>query len=305
MAFHNTIHGGGAPMLTESVYYTGSDTLLEGYCLCYDFNAADVDSENNALTSINVGEEVWADARRVLVEKPTEGNKLHFAGVVAAQSDGVTGPGWVTIHKPGSVCNVYTYSDVDHEVAGAGSGQGQVMGLVVGQWYMQEGAFPGSGAAMVLQDVDRSSTAGLVMAELMTGLPSGGINHLTVLTTTSGGASPSLSDVCNVVPTYAGIYNTSIAAASTTLDNILSVPITAADGRYAGKRVKFIASTTITGLCASIWISAVVIPFFSSVVPTTAPVSIMVELSAASEYATLQFNGTNWTLESGHEAPPG
>lgn len=306
--FQNTIHGGAAPSLTTSVFYTGSDTLGEGYTLCYDFNAFDVNQENVTQTSPNVGEEVWADARRVLVEKCTEQNKVHFAGVVAADSDGVTGPGWVTIHRPGSICNVYTNSDVDSEsptsgTEGAGTAQGELVNVVVDQYYMKRFGFPGCGAAMVLQDVNRGTTAGTVMCELMTGLPSGGINVLAAMTSLHNGVASSLgtlfSNLLGYVPSFTGVY---IGTDGALTDVILSVKCLAADGRFAEQRWGLFNSTFISTSMSCI-ISQVRRSGTTIVGAQNFMVTSMThEISAAGEYLVMEFDGYAWTLIGGHQS---
>jgi hypothetical protein len=113
MPITQAVHGGGtAPTLTRRVYYTGSDELLEGYALCYNYDASDVTAENLTL-SAGVAEE--CPARRLQVEKPSVNNCVHFAGVVSNKhASGFTGPGWVEINMPGSICNIYAAANVDH-----------------------------------------------------------------------------------------------------------------------------------------------------------------------------------------------
>lgn len=132
----------------KRVYYTGSDTLGEGYCLCYDrdygtASEADID-------------------RAVRVEKPAAGNLRHFAGVVAAEDAGRTGPCWVTVVEPqpnpGRLVAVHT-------------DQACVLGttaLAVTADSYAAGA-PGADApaiATAFQTVDRGGTAGVVLAQL-------------------------------------------------------------------------------------------------------------------------------------------
>jgi len=289
----NSIHGGGAPQMTMQVYYTGTSTLYEGYALCFDFNAADVNQENAAQTSPDVGEEYFNASRRLLVEKPTEKNKIHFAGVVAEQSDGVTGPGWVTIHRPGSVCNVYAYSNCDHERSADANASGQLLNVVVGQWYMMDGGFPGTGAAMVLQDVDRSTTAGLVMAELMSGPPSGGYVDVVIPAATS-----SLSVQLSAIPVYAGVYNfVSQAAAVTAV--ILSTRVQSGDGKWIGQRCQFQMPAGATGSDGSISVevSTAQFPFASA----SSLVSATIQLSAAEEFAQLEWSGVAWICNGAHQ----
>lgn len=175
------VHGGGtSPAIVRRVYYIGTDTLREGYALCYNFDVADETAE--ALTLSLAESLVETPARRLQVEKPTWKNSFHFAGVVSDKSNGVTGPGWVEINCPGSICNIYTFINCDHEHANLNSGanvaSGQIINFTAEQYYFAFSGFVGSGSAIVLRDIDRSSTAGLVMAELVTGPPSGGVQSI-------------------------------------------------------------------------------------------------------------------------------
>jgi len=90
----------------KRVYYTGSDTLLEGYLLCYDYDTTtDLDGDTIAEGSCNSG-------RYLKVEKPTTNNCPFFAGIVAAESANKVGPCWVTIIEPANVI-VPVYTDVN------------------------------------------------------------------------------------------------------------------------------------------------------------------------------------------------
>ena len=301
MGFVNTIHGGGAPSDTTSVYYTGSDTLLEGYTLCYDFYAADVNQEDVYLTDINVGEECWADARRVLVEKCTEGNKIHFAGVVAKDSDGVTGPGWVTIHRPGSICNVFTNADCDHERS-AGAASGQILNVTVGQYYMSDAGWPGTGAAMVLQDVERDTTNGVIMAQLMTGPPSGGYALIAELSTTTDSVC-TLSVLLSADPIYVGEYKFTGTSSD---GHGISCMVGTAEGNYDGQRFK-IGSTS---LCSNAVFTRdpVVISsgYIGGIASSTALASLMmsngfsfaVGFSLVGDSITCEYDGGRWVVRS-------
>ncbi len=307
--FMNTIHGGAASSLTTSVYYTGSDTLLEGYALCYDFNAYDVNQENATQTTPNVGEEFYADARRVLVEKPTEQNKVHFAGVVAAESNAVVGPGWVTIHRPGSICNVYAASDVDSEnptggTEGAGTAVGDLVNLVVGEYHFKDFGFAGSGAALILQDVNRASTNGLVMAELMTGAPSGGINIMDAQISTHNSVelttATTLSNLLGYIPAMCGTY---VVTEATVLIPILSFPIAQADGRWAGQRMAVYASSTIS-TSVSVLISGYLQTFVTDIAGgqnVRTLTSVVLEISADADFMVLEFDGLLWRTVAAHE----
>jgi len=300
----NTTHGGGAPQMMTEVYYTGTDTLYTGYNLCFDFNAADVNSENQTLTTtsvggitgdgIDVGEEFWNSARRILVEKPQEGNKLHYAGAVAEESSGTAGPGWVKINRPGSVCKVYVYSDIDSEDAAA-TNSGQLVTIVPGQYYMRSGAYPGSGSAMTLQDVSKATTAGTVMAELQTGAPSGGHTFVVAMTATGSLSTDLSSPLC-----HTGIYEFLTRSALISADPITSVPILAADGNFVGQKCTFVAATTFTSCIVSVTISTGWHDFESTISKAAGVVSATVELTAANEYFTLEWDGYKWKIHSIH-----
>lgn len=71
----------------RKVWYIGTDTLQEGYVLCFDNDA----TPNNADPKLRLG---------VAVEKPAAGNVNAFAGIVSASSAGVKGPAFVDIIVP-------------------------------------------------------------------------------------------------------------------------------------------------------------------------------------------------------------
>lgn len=298
MGFVNQIHGGAAPSNTESVYYTGSDTLLEGYTLCYDFNAVDVTAEGVAFST---PESVFSDARRVRVEKCTEGNKIHFAGVVAANSDGVTGPGWVTIHTPGSVCSVYADADCDHERS-AGAASGQLLNVTVGQYYMTDEGWPGTGAAMVLQDVDRDTVNGLVMAQLMTGPPSGGY-HLIAIPSTTTDSVCTLSVLMLADPIFMGAYRFTGTSSD---GHGISVMCGTAEGKYDGQRFRITSTSLLTNTVFTrdpLVISSGFIPGLGTSLALgslimTSGFSFAVGFSLAADHITCVYNGGRWVVEA-------
>ncbi len=248
MSVMTCVHGTAAEVNVMRVYLISTDTVQEGYPVCFNFNAADVTSENKSQTDPDVGEDQWNDARRIQVEKAAEGNKLHFAGVVSQKSHGVTGPNWIEIHRPGSICNVWVDADVDSESSSA-LNSGQTVTFAPGTYAFVTGGFLGCGSAMVLQDVDRSSVNGLVMVELMTGAPSGGVTPLTLIS-----ASGTLSTILGAEPVFAGVYqmDDNVLGAS---NPITSVPILAADGDYIGQRFQFQLLTTAISCVMSFMLS--------------------------------------------------
>lgn len=132
----------------KRVYYTGSDTLGEGYCLCYDrdygtASEADID-------------------RAVRVEKPAAGNLRYFAGVVTAEDAGRTGPCWVTVIEPqpnpGRLVAVHTDQTC---VLGT-----TALAVVADSYAAGAPAADAPAIATAFQTVDRSGTAGMVLAQL-------------------------------------------------------------------------------------------------------------------------------------------
>ncbi len=133
----------------KRVYYTGSDTLREGYCLCYDIDTTSVDAATLA-----------SDARGFYVEKPTAANVKYFAGVVAASADGITGPAYIEIVdiSDRNLCaNVWTEENCTI---------GTTVLSVKPASYAAGSSTEGPAIGVALQTVDRSSTNGVVQAKL-------------------------------------------------------------------------------------------------------------------------------------------
>ena len=131
------------------MYYTGSDTLKEGYCLCYDIDTTTVDAAT--LTS---------DARGFYVEKPSATNVRFFAGVVAAQSDGVTGPACIDIidiSDRNMSANVWTEENCTI---------GTTVLSVKPASYAAGSSLEGPAIGIATQTIDRSSTNGVAQAKL-------------------------------------------------------------------------------------------------------------------------------------------
>lgn len=276
--------------LRKRVYYIGTDTLLEGYCLCYNWDADGVDFQNASTGTTTASAGDWADARRICVEKPNESNKIHFAGVVAPESHGAS-TGWITIFEPGSVCNVYAYSNCDHGSTGITTATGQIICLVPLQYYMQDGGFPGTGAATVLQDEDRSSTAGVVMAELQTGPPSGGVQYIDLLSTATAGA---LSVSMSAVPIYHGVYKL-IGDVAATIS--VGVGTTAQAGKWIGQTFQLGCYSAPTTATYSLFLSGVKLPLISAGAGgCIAALNGTGELSLATENFTARWDGTNWNI---------
>lgn len=90
----------------KRVYYEGTDTLLEGYLLCYNY---DTTTDRDGDT---IAEGSQCNGRYLKVEKPSTNNANFFAGVVAAESANKVGPCEITIIEPTSVI-IPVYTDVN------------------------------------------------------------------------------------------------------------------------------------------------------------------------------------------------
>jgi hypothetical protein len=129
---------------------------------------------------------------------------MHFAGVVSEKSNEVTGPGWVEINLPGSICNIFINVSADHvyadDINSSGMNTGQVVTFTTGNsaasannYSFKYQGFAGCGSAIILGTVDRSTTKGLVQAELMSGPQSGGVQEIQASTATSAHIAEMLS----------------------------------------------------------------------------------------------------------------
>jgi hypothetical protein len=85
----------------KTVWYAGTDTLQEGYLLCYDVAASPTDS----IPRQRLGQQVV---------KPATANLMAFAGVVTPESAGKTGPCFVDILVPrtGEFVNFWTQDNL-------------------------------------------------------------------------------------------------------------------------------------------------------------------------------------------------
>lgn len=139
----------------KKVYYTGSDTLQAGYVLCYDADSNEQQGDSDVTAAS-------ANIQRVTrVEKPTAANLKYFAGVVAEKSGGITGPGQITIVQPtagGIGVKVWTTASTVVDST--------QLYLTAGSYALTTGG--SLLVARALQTIDRSSTAGTVLAFLKT-----------------------------------------------------------------------------------------------------------------------------------------
>ena len=175
----NTVSGGGVLTKTKRVFLA-SGTAYTGYAVCYNYDAVGVTAENDTLSTLTAITD-WCDARRVQVEVPNIKNNANFAGVVDEASNGVVGPNWILIHEPGSICEVATSAVIS--IGTPGTAPCPILNFTVGNnsvtdYTDQNGKFwlqglPGAGAAQILEENDGSD--GRVMAQLLTGPQSGGV----------------------------------------------------------------------------------------------------------------------------------
>ena len=109
-----------------SVYFEGETTIYEGMPVCYNYDTTDnwlgvasIDFTSTASTITESGttaEGSQNEGKFIRVERPVNGNLLHFAGVVAgADHEGETGPKAIDIYVPNGAivpvrCDVDTTS---------------------------------------------------------------------------------------------------------------------------------------------------------------------------------------------------
>lgn len=153
-----------------TVYYEGSDTLYEGYALCYNQDTTDnwngVSSVGFTTVASNVTESGTTaegsqnEGKFIRVEKPATANLQWLAGVVAGHSTGITGPCAVEIYVPNGAC-VPVWTNKSCTI-------GQSLGINNASYVLQ--AVTGDGTpvpcARVEETVDRSGTNGIVLARL-------------------------------------------------------------------------------------------------------------------------------------------
>jgi len=296
----NKIGGGGVLTKTKRVFLA-SGTAYEGYGVCYNWDAVGVTAEGDTL-SVNTAITNWCDARRVMVEVPNATNNLHFAGVVDHASDGVVGPNWILIHEPGSICNVYSDATI---TAGAADTPAQnvavqynfTIGMNSAASYSTiNGLFnfqglPGEGAALMLEE----GTAGLKMAQLLTGPPSGGVQVLgTVVTITVLAVNSDLPMISHgkVVTSACDLDAEEIAT--------ISVP-RAAKHHFVGQRLIFdghaCACTTAQIITFSLSSCEMATVLAATSLEVVSSALVTVETSAASWF-DFEWNGKVWFINS-------
>ncbi len=140
----------------KAVRYTGTDTLREGYLLCYEADFAGAD----ATEGITGDATVRNPLRAIRVEKPAADNIENFAGVVGPGFDGKVGPVNIDILIPtarGQKVNIWSEESTTINAT--------ILSLKVGS-YAAGSSSEGSRIGKALQTVDRSSTNGVVYSML-------------------------------------------------------------------------------------------------------------------------------------------
>jgi hypothetical protein len=167
------MYAGNIDRRRKKVKYLDTSTIYEGMPVCYDFDATtnitgyskseggEVDCQTTPTTT---DEGYQNEAKYLVVEDPAAANLNWFAGVVASGSwCGTTGTGdkWIEIYIPnGAIVPVRTNANCTVGVTPLGVGTGgQYVELVTGD----SDPLP---CALAEETVDRSSTAGLVLAKM-------------------------------------------------------------------------------------------------------------------------------------------
>jgi hypothetical protein len=256
----------------------------------WNFDALSVTAENETLAAASATD--WCDARRVQVEDPSFENNMHFAGVIDKASDGLVGPNWILVHRPGSICQIHTAITVDHRdasVTSANAGQMLTFGVctnsvggahtsapyINGQW--QKHGLPGEGSAMVLEAATTASA--LVMAELMTGPPSGGRQYIPAMSST----------ICGVTITYHGITFISAEAGTTV---VMSAAV--GDGTFIGQRKIIEVDGAITGIGMKVSFTGMAVNLSSEYLAAAPLVAVSAASLVSGGYVDLTWNGTAW-----------
>lgn len=159
---------------TITVYYEGEDTIYEGCPLCYNSDTTDnwmgVDgskidftttASTSGLESTSTAEGYQNEGKFIRVELPSSTNFQWLAGYLVGHSTGVTGPCAVDVYVPnGAIIPVRAYADCTESVT--------LLGLSDGNAYLDDstGDDDPIACALAMEDVDRSSDAGLCLAKV-------------------------------------------------------------------------------------------------------------------------------------------
>lgn len=144
---------------SKMVYYTGTDSLLSGYALCYDRD--NITATRLAVSTVLVAA-LESFARHSFVEKPASGNLDDFAGFVV---DGPkTGPCFVEIVEPDSVPRSFPVFTEENCTIDS-----TLLALKPGSYILGGVGGEGPIVAKAIQTIDRSSTNGTVQALIFPG----------------------------------------------------------------------------------------------------------------------------------------
>lgn len=149
----------------KRVRYEGSDTIYEGMAVCYNSDTTTnwLDWSGTAESS-TTAEGSQNEGKYRYVEAPSSDNLRAFAGVVCAGSwVGSSGPAYVDIYVPnGAVVPVRSsINNVESET---------VLCVQAGDYEFQTNTYANGSesipVALAMEDIDRSSTEGLCLAQL-------------------------------------------------------------------------------------------------------------------------------------------
>ncbi len=138
----------------KRVKYEGTNTINEGMALCYNYDTTtNSDDGTTAEGSQNEG-------KYQRVEEPTAANQKFFAGVVAGNGhNGQSGPRFIDIFVPnGAIVAVRTDKSITAK---------DKLYLESGQNTLINAGLTLNLVAIAVETVDRSSTAGIVLAKLV------------------------------------------------------------------------------------------------------------------------------------------
>lgn len=155
-----------------TVYYEGSQTIREGMPLCYNYNTTDNWTGAGAITALTTATNLTEtgttaegsqnEGKFIRVEDPSETNLRWFAGVVAGSGHtGQVGPRALDIYIPnGAIVPVRTSANCVVGLTSLGIGTaGQYLEPVTGDGDPMP-------CAVAVETIDRSGTAGLVLAKV-------------------------------------------------------------------------------------------------------------------------------------------
>lgn len=207
----NTVQYKSEKLNKKVVYYTGTETVSTGYAFCYD-------RDYGTAASADV-------ARAYKVEKPATANLKFFAGVLAEESSGKTGPCWLTIIEPkaapGCICSAYTYANSTILVT--------KLGPTNGQWYLAAASSANPAAAIAMQTLNTSGTAALTQVQLegVASLAMDSAAYVAPLTgTLTGTTDGALADIAAAAGNCAGTSSPSAANVDTAIATAVATIVT-------------------------------------------------------------------------------